>query len=107
KEVTFDAALERGISAPTVHLRPAGDARAHLVPQHVVRDLVAEIIHEDRTLRARPDEGHLAAHHVPELGQLVEARLAEESPEGRAAIIVLFGPDRPALGFGVDGHGPE
>src|SRR4029079_19805690 len=52
------------------HLRPAGDpgldGQAPPVLRLVVRDLLDEI-------RARADEAHLAAQHVPELRQLVEA----------------------------------
>ena len=36
-----------------------------------------------RERRARPDERHVAAQHVPELRQLVEARLAQEASDRR------------------------
>src|SRR5437868_15025792 len=36
-EVVLDALLERRVAAPAVHLRPAGHAGLHLVPQHVLR----------------------------------------------------------------------
>ena len=48
--------------------------------RRVVLDLVG-----DR--RARPDERHVAAQHVPQLGQLVEARLAQEAADARDALV--------------------
>src|SRR5436309_8845545 len=38
-QVVLDALLDRRISAPAVHLGPAGDPRLDLVPQHVLRNL--------------------------------------------------------------------
>ena len=39
--------------------------------------------------RPRPDEAHVTAEHVPELRQLVEARVAQETSEARDARVVL------------------
>src|SRR5262249_54814333 len=47
-EVVLDALLDRRVPAPAVDLRPAGDAGLHLVPQHVLRNLVLELRHEQR-----------------------------------------------------------
>src|SRR3954463_8602940 len=49
-EVVLDALVERRVAAPAVHLRPAGHAGLHLVPQHVLRDAVLELLDEVRTL---------------------------------------------------------
>jgi hypothetical protein len=46
------------------------------VAQHVLRDSLLELIHEVRPLGTRTDERHVAAENVPELRQLVDARLA-------------------------------
>src|SRR5437762_1458899 len=54
-EVVLDPLLDRGVAAPAVHLRPAGDAGLHLVAQHVLRDLVLELRHEQRPLGPRAD----------------------------------------------------
>ena len=78
-EVVLDALLERGVAAPAVDLRPAGDAGLHLVAQHVLRNAVLELLDEERPLRPRADERHVAAEHVPELRQLVEVRAAQEA----------------------------
>ena len=81
----------RTISSNVVRLRPghlpeAGDPglgveHAPAVPGLVLLDLV-------RQRRARPDQRHVASEHVPELRQLVEARLAQEAAERRHARIV-------------------
>src|SRR4249919_3660943 len=71
-EVVLDALLERGIATPAVHLGPARKAGAHLVAQHVLRYPLLELIDEERPLRTRTDERHVAAKHVPELWQLVD-----------------------------------
>src|SRR6202023_3803110 len=51
-EVVLDALLDRGVAAPAVHLRPAGDAGLDAVAEHVARDLVLELAHEAGTLGA-------------------------------------------------------
>src|SRR5688572_21969736 len=45
-EVVLDPLLERGVAAPAVHLCPAGDAALDPVPDHVLRDLLLELLHE-------------------------------------------------------------
>src|SRR5687767_3560135 len=82
-EVVLDALLERGVAAPAVDLRPAGDAGLHLVAQHVLRNAVLELLDEERPLRARTDDRHIALQHVPELRQLIEVELAQPAPERR------------------------
>src|SRR5688572_26406212 len=71
-EVVLDTLLERRVAAPPVDLRPAGESGLHLVAKHVLRNLVLELLDEMGSLRPRPDNGHVAAQHVPELRQLVE-----------------------------------
>src|SRR5688572_16711824 len=65
-----------GRSITELDLGPAGDARFHAVALVVVGDDAAELLDEVWPLRPRPDEAHLAAQHVEELRQLVEAALA-------------------------------
>src|ERR1043165_6921324 len=71
-QVVLDAHADRRIAAPAVHLRPAGDAGADFVAEHVVRELGAELFAELRPLGARADHAHLAGDDVPELRQLVD-----------------------------------
>src|SRR5690349_12638593 len=70
-EIELDALFERCVAAPAVDLGPAGDASLHLVAEHVGRNAVLELLDEERSLGARPDDGHVAAEHVPELRHLV------------------------------------
>ena len=94
-EVVLDALLDRRVAAPAVDLGPAGDPRLHLVPQHVLRVAVLELLDEVRALGPRPDQRHVAPQHVPELGQLVDVEAPEEAAERRAARVFLVGPDGP------------
>src|SRR5205814_7804277 len=60
------------------------------LPRLVLRDL-------GRQWRPRPDDTHLAPQHVDELGQLVDAELADETPDRRDAWIFLNLEYRPVL----------
>src|SRR5688572_17963982 len=65
KEVVLDPLFNRRVAAPTIHLRPARHAGLHAVTEHVLRDLFAELLDEDRPLGARAHETHFALEHVP------------------------------------------
>src|SRR5450755_3982451 len=76
--------LLEGGSVSLRHLPDAGDARLDaqndgLLPVHV-RDLAFKI-------RAGPDQAHVADEHAPNLGQLVQAILAQHAPHARDARI--------------------
>ena len=88
-EVVLDALLDRRVAAPAVDLRPAGQARAHLVAQHVLRDPLLELVDEERPLGPRADERHVAAQHVPELRQLVDVGAPQQAADRRAARVVV------------------
>ena len=62
----------RLVAAP--HLREAGQAGSHDEPLPVRGQVVGELGEEARPDRARADERHVAAQHVPELRDLVELR---------------------------------
>src|SRR5207247_1932612 len=55
-EVVFDPFLDRGLASPAVDLRPARDARLHLVAEHVAGHPPAELLDEARALGPRADE---------------------------------------------------
>src|SRR5688572_16337403 len=59
-EIEFNALFERGIAAPAVDLRPSRDAGLHLMPQHILREPVLELIDEERALGPRTDDRHIA-----------------------------------------------
>src|SRR6185295_2237677 len=102
-----DPPLDRGVPPPAVDLGPAGDARLHLVAKHVSRHATPELFDEARPLRSGADQAHLAAQHVEELGQLVEAPAPEEPAQPGATRIVRRGPYRAGLRLGIDAHRPE
>src|SRR5687767_3934374 len=94
-EVELDTLFERGVAAPAVYLRPAGDAGLDLVAQHVLRDAVLELLDEERPLGTRPDDRHVALEDVPELRQLVEVEAAQPLSHRRRARVVVARPHRP------------
>src|SRR5213596_2096635 len=106
-EVVFDPFLDRGLAAPAVDLRPARDARLHLVAEHVAGHPPAELLDEARALGTRADEAHLTAQDVPELRQLVETPASQERPEPRAPLVIRPRPRGPGLALGVHTHRAE
>src|SRR5919109_1496457 len=58
-EVVLDTLFDGRVAAPAVDLRPARDAGLHLVPEHVARDPLAELLDERGSLGPRTDEAHL------------------------------------------------
>ncbi len=60
-----------------------------------------------RALRPRADEAHVAADHRHELRQFVQAGLADELADARAAIVVLARPHRHAILLRVHPHAAE
>ena len=72
-----------GVSA--VDLAPAGDARGDLVTPRLLWRVPVEIADEERS---RPDEAHVAAEHVPELGQFIEAEAADDLADAGEAVLV-------------------
>ncbi len=95
-------------------LPQAGDAGPHLVP---VVEVGGELVDLVAQRRAGPDEAHVALQDVDQLGQLVEARAAQDVADPRdpgitgdleqragALVVGLHGGQ---AGLGVDDHGAE
>ncbi len=75
------------------------------MPLVVVRDHLAQLLDEVRTLGAGPHEAHVAPEHVPQLRQLVEPRLAHQAAEpGDPRVVLARRPDRPRGLLGVRTH---
>ena len=55
-QVVLDPLFDRRVAAPAVDLRPAGDSGLYLVAQHVLRDLVLELLDKQRPLGPRPHD---------------------------------------------------
>src|SRR5690606_30327611 len=88
-------------------LRPAGQAGTNAVAQAVVAHSLLELVHELGALGAWADDAHLAAQHVPELRQLVEAQFADDPSDPGDAVVVRRGPARPPVLLGVGAHAAE
>src|SRR5262249_49826758 len=104
-QVEADHLVERR-AAPTGDLPQSGHAGfgiddATAMPGPVLRVFV-------RHGRSWADQGHLAAQHVPELRQLVEARLSEKAAERGDALVVgeLEHARRGAVGYSARGDEP-
>src|SRR5262245_27606835 len=85
--------LEHVLGARAVaaaHLRVARDAWLDVEALLEKRHLLLELLDEDGALRARADHAHLALEHVPELRQLVEARLTDELADARHAVVIFL-----------------
>jgi hypothetical protein len=85
-------------------LRPAREPGSHLEPFaltfRVPFDLVAE-------RRPRADDGHLTADDVPQLGQLVDRRPTEDSPDARDPGVTAIDGEPGALPLCADDHRAE
>ncbi len=89
---------ERGAA---VDLRPARQPGLDLEPAALALGVALDLVGERR---ARADEAHLAAQHVPQLGQLVDRGLAQQVADARDARVALVDRVARALGVGVDDH---
>src|SRR5262245_52707922 len=103
-KIAFDPPLDRGVPPPAVDLGPAGDARLHLVAEHVTRHTAPELFDEAGSLRSGTDQAHVAPQHIEELRQLVKTPAPQESAQPRPARIVGSRPHRPGLSLGVHPH---
>src|SRR3954466_12780209 len=81
----------RRLAAITINLRPAGNARLHVMAEGIAADQLGEMIVVSRCMRARSDNRHLAFQHIEELRQLVDARLAQPRANGRDALVAAYG----------------
>lgn len=84
-KIARDSILNVGIilrfAAKTAHLSQPGNSRlnksADMVACHYFRKLGVML----EQMRARTDDTHLAAQHIPELRNFIDAELPEKSPE--------------------------
>ena len=88
-----------GVAA--VALGPAGDAGAHVVSSGLLGAVQGEVLWQEG---AWADEAHVAAEHIPQLGELVEGRGADEAAYGGEAVGVG---EEVAGGVAAVGHGLE
>ncbi len=106
-QIVFDAPIQVGVSAPTVHLSPAGDAGLDHVLFHVIRHLILEYFDKIRALRPRPDQGHVALKHIDQLRQFVKAGFTQETAKPGSPFFARLRPNRTGFGFGIHRHRAE
>ena len=85
----------------SVTLRPAADARSHLMAARLFGGVERQVLYQQG---ARADERHVAFEDVDELGQLVDGGGADEATDLREALGVG---QEVALGITLVGHGLE
>src|SRR6185503_9692195 len=100
----LDALFNRRVAAPAVDLGPAGQAGAHLVAQHVLRDALLELMDEVRPLGPRTYQRHVAAQDVPQLWKLIDVGPAEQPADRSAPRVVVARPYGAGLALGVLVH---
>ena len=88
----FYPLTDRRISAVSVHLRPPGKSRTHLMFDHIPWNFFPEFFHILRALRSWPDQAHIPHQHIDKLRELVYTRLTDESSDGRNPRIILNSP---------------
>ena len=106
-EVVFDSLPDGGIAAVAIHLSPAGDAGTDLMLDVVAGNLLLELLDEEGTLRARPDQTHVTLEDIEDLRQLVDTGLPDEFPDRRDAGVIPLGPGLLLLGRILHLHGAE
>lgn len=89
-----------------IDLRPAGEAGFDDVAKIVKRNLFLEIGDKLRPFGAGADEAHLAPEDIDDLGQFVDAGVAEEFPYFGDAVVIFLGEFR-AIFFGINFHCAE
>ncbi len=90
-----------------MHFAPNRHAAADEMALVVARQMPPEQRHERGPFGPRADDRHVAAQHVEELRELVDARAAQERAHSGGAAVGRRSPDRAGLGLGVDGHRTE
>lgn len=104
--LVFPQAIFDGGAVGVLDLRPAGDAGLDDVPKFVVRNGRFEHFDENGPLGTGTDERHFAPQHVEQLGNFVNAGLANEVAHLGGTGVIFLRPLRP-VGFGVGAHGAK
>src|SRR3546814_4234702 len=90
-----------GKRVAAVHLRPAGDPRAHFMPPRLLQAVKRQIFHQKG---ARPDQAHIALEHAPEARQFIQAGRTKEAAKDGYAVGVGTGNAIAIIGIA---HGAE
>jgi hypothetical protein len=82
--------------SPELELSQSGDAG--LRHEHAAMKRILQV-HESGVFWARPDQGHVSAHHVHELRKLIDSVATKQATESRDAPIVKRGQTRSLRAF--------
>src|SRR3954463_9257133 len=85
----LDVGTGARFATETADLCQPGDAWLYECPHVIVRHQLRELIVMFDEMRARADDAHLAAQHVPELRDFVEAQFTEPFAERINALVAL------------------
>src|SRR6266542_3421563 len=99
-DVQLDALCPRQPGA-AVDLGPAGDAGLDLQPPALASRVLLDLVAQGRP---RADDAHVPAHHVPELGELVDGEPAEQPADSGDARVSLVDGEAGAHRLGTDDH---
>ena len=83
-------------------LGPARHPRLDAVSYCVVGDLLGELLHKVRSLRARSHKTHLTTQHVEQLWQLINSKASNDTANARHAGILSQCPNGLAVLFSAD-----
>ena len=96
-----------GRAVLVAHLCPAGDTGLDAVAHRVIGNLGGELLDEVGPLGARADQAHVAAEHVEELRQFVDAQQPDDVAHPGDPAVVGRGPLRLAVFLGIGAHAAE
>src|SRR5258706_10100097 len=77
------------------------------MPLGIVIELIGEHGYEVRPFGTRANPTHLTTENIPDLGNLVEPRLAQETADPSDSGVILGGPLGTGQGLCVVAHGAE
>src|SRR5437667_7490997 len=103
-DVVESAVAYRSRAAQVVDLRPPSESRPGVLTVQVARNLSAVALIKVGRLRARSDQTHIAAKHVVELRQLIEAQPAQDATEPGNSVVTRLGHYGAGFRFGVPDH---
>src|SRR5437762_8010832 len=103
-QVVLYSLTEVAVASQIVDLRPAGDAGFHEMFLHVPGKAIAKLGDKIRSLGPRTHQRHIAAEHVQELRQFVQAETSQQRAERPRALLGAPRPHRTALALDADRH---
>src|SRR5262245_9405500 len=82
-------------------LSPTGDARLHRMTLDIIGDVLRQPLDEIGSFGPGSDKAHVAAQHIIELRELIDAQLSDDPADACDSGIALGCPERCAVALGV------